>query len=114
MHKLTSACASALKLRTIQVSFILSLCLWPGERISIAQQGQITIGPNIHVSKAHREMAHNEVLLSADPLNPSRLIGCTMAFSPKQNKILTIVYVSADGGKNWDFVLTNDRGMGNP
>ena len=102
---------SALKLRTIQILFILFHGLWLGERVGIAQQGQITVGRNIHVSKARGDMAHNEVLLSADPLNPSRLIGCSMAFSPKQNKVVTIVYVSSDGGRNWDFALTNDSGI---
>ena len=97
--------------RTIQVLFILVQCLWLGERIGIGQQVQITVGPNTHVSKTRGDMAHNEVLLSADPLNPSRLIGCTMAFSPKQNKVVTLVYTSSDGGKNWDFTLTNDRGI---
>src|SRR5215207_8975521 len=100
-----------MKLRTIQVLFILFHCFCLGERIGIAQQAQIAVGPNIHVSKTRRDIAHNEVLLSSDPLNPTRLIGCTMAFSPRQNKVVTLVYVSSDGGKNWDFVLTNDRGI---
>ena len=98
-------------MRMIQVLFILFPCLWLGERIGMGQQKQITVGPNIHVSKARGDMVHNEVLLSADPLNPSRLIGCTMAFSSRQNKVVTIVYVSFDGGKNWEFVLTNDRAV---
>lgn len=97
--------------RTLQILLILLPCLLLGERIGVGQQGQITVGPNVQVSTARGEMAHNEVLLSADPLKPNRLIGCTMAFSAKQNKVVTIVYVSSDGGKSWDLALTNDRGI---
>ena len=110
MHKLTLICIRP-KVRSIQALFILLQVFWPGERVGLGQQGQITVGPNIHVSKARADMTHNEVLLSADPLNPSRLIGCTMAFSPTQNKVVTLVYISSDGGKNWDLTLTNDRGI---
>jgi len=111
MHKFKSTCTFALKLRTIPVLFLLFPCVWLGERIGVGQQGQITVGPNIHVSNARADMVHNEVLLSADPVNPGRLIGCTMAFSPSQNMVVTLVYVSADAGKNWDFVLANDKAV---
>ena len=105
MHKFTLICTCAAKLRSMQVLFLLFQFLWLGERVGLAQQGQITVGPNVQVSKARAEMTHNEVLLSADPLNPNRLMGCTMAFSPKLNKVVTLVYVSSDGGKNWDLRL---------
>jgi hypothetical protein len=98
----------------MQVLFILSHFLWLGERSGLGQQaqpGQISVGRNVQVSKTRAEMTHNEVLLSADPLNPDRLVGCTMAFSPKQNKVVTLVYVSSDGGRNWDVTLTSDRGI---
>jgi hypothetical protein len=98
----------------MQVLFILSQFLWLGERSGLGQQaqpGQISVGRNVQVSKTRAEMTHNEVLLSADPLNPDRLVGCTMAFSPKQNKVVTLVYVSSDGGRNWDVTLTSDRGI---
>lgn len=111
MHKLTLICTCPPKLRSIYVLFFLFQFLWLGERVGLGQPGQITVGPNVQVSKARAEMTHNEVLLSADPLNPNRLVGCTMAFSPKQNKVVTLVYVSSDGGKNWDLALTNDSGI---
>jgi hypothetical protein len=98
----------------MQVLFILSQFLWLGERSGLGQQaqpGEISVGRNVQVSKTRAEMTHNEVLLSADPLNPDRLVGCTMAFSPKQNKVVTLVYVSSDGGRNWDVTLTSDRGI---
>ncbi|HKR59762.1 MAG TPA: sialidase family protein, partial [Pyrinomonadaceae bacterium] len=71
----------------------------------------ITVGPNVQVSKSRSDLVHNEVLLSADPTNPSRLLGCTMAFSPEQNKVFTIAYVSFDGGKSWEPAVTSDRGI---
>lgn len=111
MHKFTSIYTCAWKLRSIQALFILLQVLWLGEQVSLGQQTQITVGPNIHVSKARADMVHDEVLLSADPLNPNRLVGCTMAFSPTLNKVVTLVYASSDGGKNWDLTLTNDRGI---
>jgi hypothetical protein len=62
---------------------------------------QVTVGPNVQVSKARDRVAHNEVLLAADPTDPSRLLGCSMAFDPERNKTYTIVYASSDGGKSW-------------
>ena len=85
----------------------LSLC---SVRI-IAQQPLVTVGPNVQVSKSRSDLIHNEVLLAADRTNPKNLIGCTMAFSSQQNKIVTIAYISDDSGKNWDFAVTNDAGI---
>ena len=77
----------------------------------VAQQPLVTVGPNVQVSKSRGDLIHNEVLLAADRTNPKNLIGCTMAFSSQQNKIVTIAYVSDDSGKNWDFAVTNDAGI---
>lgn len=77
----------------------------------IAQQPEITVGPNVQVSKIRSDLIHNEVLLAADRSNGKNLIGCTMAFSPQQNKVVTIAYVSHDNGKTWNFGVTNDAGI---
>ena len=93
---------------------ILLVLLWsallfgPG---AFAQETGITVGPNVQVSKARGDVVHNEVLLAADPSNPSRLLGCTMGFWPERNKLLTLAYVSFDGGKNWRFAVANDAGL---
>jgi len=75
----------------------------------------IRVGPNVRVSEARAGIAHNEILLSADPADPRFLLGCSMAFDPTRNKTYTIVYVSSDGGTSWtptldtaDFEFTGD------
>jgi hypothetical protein len=71
----------------------------------------ITVGPNVQASKSRSELVHNEVLLAADPNNAKNLLGCTMAFSPQQNKVLTMAYASYDNGKSWNFAVANDTGI---
>lgn len=78
---------------------------------TIAQQTGIAVGPNVQASKARGNLVHNEVLLAADPGIPKNLLGCSMAFSPEQNKVITIAYVSSDGGISWEFAVTSDRGI---
>jgi hypothetical protein len=71
-------------------------------------RAQIRVGPNVLVSKAHSELVHDEVLLNADPSNPDRLIGCSLAKT--NDGILVsagtppwygIAYMSDDAGKTW-------------
>ena len=78
---------------------------------AVAQQPLIEVSPNIQVSKSRNNLVHNEVLLAADPTKPKNLLGCSMAFSPEQNKVLTIAYISLDGGNSWQFAVQNDRAM---
>ena len=96
---------------TTFVLVLLPSCLVLCEGNVVAQQPLVTVGPNVQVSKSRSELIHNEVLLAADRSNTKNLIGCTMAFSSKQNKIITIAYVSHDGGRNWDFGVANDAGI---
>jgi hypothetical protein len=98
-------------LSLIVIPLLLPWCLVCWSQTLVAQQAAITVGPNVQVSKARSNFVHNEVLLAADPSNAKNLLGCTMAFSPEQNKILTIAYVSSDGGNSWNFAVTNDRGI---
>src|SRR5690348_15708834 len=81
-----------------------------GVVIPAALSAQIHVGPNVHVSVAHKDLVHNEVLLSADPTNPDLLIGCSLAISPDQITIpggipvppwYGVAYMSSDGGKTW-------------
>ncbi len=63
--------------------------------------GPVAVGANVQVSRARERVAHNEILLAADPVDAGRLLGCSMAFDPERNKTYTIVYTSSDGGKTW-------------
>ena len=61
----------------------------------------IRVGPNVLVSRALPDLAHNEVLVAADPDDPNLLVGCSMTFSAEANRISTVVYHSSDGGRTW-------------
>src|SRR6185369_6851281 len=65
----------------------------------------VHVGRNVQVSRSRDRIAHGEVLLSADPADPNRLLGCSMAFDPERNKTYTIVYASSDGGSSWTPTL---------
>ncbi len=75
----------------------------------------IRVGPNVLVSRQRADVAHNEIMLAADPQDPRRLLGCSMAFDPERNRVFTVVYASADGGASWtptletaDYEFTGD------
>lgn len=74
--------------------------------VTVFGQQRILVGQNVQVSKAHADREHVEVLLAADPNNPSRLLGCAIVRWGEKtvwNKV--IAYASFDGGKNWEPVL---------
>jgi hypothetical protein len=62
---------------------------------------QITVGPNIQVSLAHKDLPHGEVLIASDPDDSTKLLGCSMMFSRKLGQWTTVVYSSGDGGRTW-------------
>ncbi len=79
---------------------------------------QITVGSNVQVSKAHADRVHNEVLVDADPANPSRLIACAIVeplhmavekFAPTNltKRQQTIAYASYNGGRSWSPAWEN-------
>ena len=78
--------SSSLKPILLRILLLFFQGLWLGEQSTVGQQDEIIVGRNVQVSKARGDLVHNEVLLSADPTNASRLLGCSMAFSPEQNK----------------------------
>src|SRR5437588_9648299 len=89
---------------------------WSVLLLSGAASAQITVGPNVHVSKSNAKRAHFEVLVAADPENPNHLLGCSIieAKQPSAEMWHTIVYSSMDGGAIWNPTLEVDRGtLGN-
>ncbi|HTO75841.1 MAG TPA: sialidase family protein [Thermoanaerobaculia bacterium] len=86
-------------------AFAAAMALWPAVGVALASDDAIQVGRNVRVSRAREGIAHNEVLLAADPVDPGRLLGCSMAFDPQRNKVYTIVYASSDGGASWTPTL---------
>jgi hypothetical protein len=64
----------------------------------------IRVGPNIQVSKDRAEVAHTEVLIAADPVDPKRLLaGSMLRYDGSEDQC--IGYLSTDGGVSWKPVL---------
>lgn len=74
------------------------------------------VGKNVPVSRAHSDVSHNEVLVSADPEDPNHLLGCSMTLTGATNRISTAVYRSMDRGASWEPVLdtSNYKFSGDP
>jgi len=98
------------RLYPLTIPLLVLWCLLLFSSIS-AQQSQISVGPNVQVSRSRSDITHNEVLLAADRSSAKNLVGCSMAFSPKENKVFTVAYVSHDTGASWDFAVANDTGI---
>src|SRR5688500_16025158 len=71
---------------------------------------QITVGKNVHVSKAREGTPHYEHLAGSDPVNPRRMMACSMYSDPTRTKTHSVLYTSHDGGQSWKETLT--LGMG--
>ena len=77
--------------------------------IDATGQSKITVGPNVHVSQPHSNYMLGEVLLSADPVDSNRLLGCAIVYSESDNRQWTVVYLSTDGGRSWQPTLDTKR-----
>jgi photosystem II stability/assembly factor-like uncharacterized protein len=69
---------------------------------------QMTVGPNVQISKGNSKDMHSELYAGADPANPQRLIACSMLESRTRPTTNTVVYVSQDGGTTWQQTLRPD------
>ena len=68
---------------------------------------QISIGPNVQVSATRPDVAHNEVVMAADPGNAGRLIACSMYAKPDGN-MGSAAYVTFDGGTTWSAPVVSN------
>ena len=75
---------------------------------SVGLGQEIKVGENVHVSKANPERAHYEVHLSADPTDPSKLVGASMMWNKEDNKYEVVSYSSFDSGNSWTPSFTSD------
>ncbi|SRR6266550_1887018 len=70
----------------------------------------IQVGPNVQVSVANRDLAHDELLACADPTNSNRLIvGSILRYTDRSDWI-TALYASSDGGKTWSTGIATPIG----
>lgn len=70
---------------------------------SIVSAQQITVGPNVQVSKANSNRSHTEMSIAADPDDPKHLLACSIITNSEgPPKASTIAYVSFDGGATWE------------
>lgn len=90
-----------------------ALCLLVLTAAPVWAQQLTGVGENRHVSADVPDVAHQEVVIAADPKNPERLVAASMVTSERLNKIYTIVYASRDGGVTWKKTLdTAGDGLG--
>lgn len=75
---------------------------------AVTASAQISVGPNVQVSKAHEKEALYESYAGAHPTDPQRLIACAVLFLPTRPAQTTAVYLSKDGGKTWRVTLQPD------
>jgi hypothetical protein len=90
--------------RLALLAVLLALCLPEASRVR-AQQS-ITVGPNVHVSRANPRTIYDEVLIAADPTDPHQLIACGMADEGMRSSS-TAAYTSSDGGTMWSLVVAD-------
>lgn len=81
-----------------------------GSTSSIAGAQAVVVGPNVQVSAALPERAHAEVSVSADPVDPNRLLACSMVSHRRFNEAPhvadgIVAYLSIDGGRTWRLTL---------
>lgn len=79
---------------------------------ALAQTLQISVGNNVQVSVANKELDHGEVLVAADPEDPNKLVGCSMIFPDPLTRRISdgITYASSDRGATWKQTLYVDSG----
>src|SRR5581483_11527267 len=108
-----------MKMHSIVWIFILlaTLCLIPVGRSDISpetdKQAQITVGPNVQVSKAHEKRAHAEVLIAAHASHPGHLLAGSIIQLPEHGQSV-IAYWSSDNGTTWQPTLEKRATQGGP
>ena len=74
--------------------------------------GQITVGPNVHVSRTLSDSTHHEVWLCADPEDANRLLAVSMM--SRKVPSFNVAYTSTDGGRSWRHTLTDSAHGADP
>lgn len=75
----------------------------------------IIVGPNVHVSSAHGDVNHHEVVIAAHPTREGVLLGCSMLGDRPGRSVSTAAYQSTDAGATWRLAsLTNEHFADDP
>src|SRR6267142_3427630 len=69
--------------------------------------GQVTVGPNVQVSRERAGVTHTEVLAAADLKDAKRLMACSIIGPSPDGKTITGTYASFDGGATWAPVVVD-------
>lgn len=89
---------------------IFNLLMVQGAPQEPAAKSQITVGPNVQVTKDRGELAHAEVRIAADATHEGRLLAGSMV--RREGVFQTSAYSSLDGGKTWRRSLESIAKMG--
>ncbi len=105
---LLSAGASTAQQRPALLMQLLAMLVVP--HLLLAQMGSrppvlITVGRNVQVTRDRPADTFTEVLLSADPVDPNRLISCGILYVPGTFRRETVLYLSTDRGATWQPVF---------
>jgi len=96
--------------------FVLATCLSQpiGAQSIHRQRVVITVGQNVHISQARRDLAHYESLAAGDPVHPGRMISCTHVMARRGLVVgEQQCYGTFDGGKSWAPTLRVASGSWN-
>jgi photosystem II stability/assembly factor-like uncharacterized protein len=74
----------------------------PGSPKKDSPLAQITVGPNVQVSKSRDTIRHAEVVIGADPNNAARLLAGSMMLD---GFISVVAYGSGDAGRTWKLAF---------
>lgn len=67
----------------------------------------IVVGRNVHVSAMRESLVHDEVMIGAHPEDPSKLLACSIAQPLERRELVTIAYLTTDGGATWLPTVTD-------
>jgi hypothetical protein len=98
---------------TIQIAIVILALMLCAPLISSARQADqapVTVGPAVRVSRERSADQSYETQLAADPVDPTRLIGCAFALTPEKSGYISIIYASRDGGKSWSERFELNKG----
>src|SRR6266404_2414910 len=70
----------------------------------LAMKAQVTVGPNVQVSRSNATVPHYELIAASDPADARKMVVCSMIY-PDSGGSFTLVYVSHDGGASWSETL---------
>ncbi|HKO42986.1 MAG TPA: sialidase family protein [Pyrinomonadaceae bacterium] len=93
--------------RHIWSMLTLTMTLLMVSGVAVQTSAQISVSPNVHLSKELPNQLQAELLLDSDPSRPGRMMACSLLDrstkneDPSQRAWSVIVYLTEDYGKTW-------------